>query len=166
MSRVKLATEQINAAREYTIRLLDATPQAEWFRQPAGGVTHVAWQVGHLAMAQYRLALLRTRGERPDDAKLISKEFQKPFAGQSVPDPDPSKYPDAAEIRAVFDRVHQQVLRELPTLEEASLDKPLSMAHPIAKTPWWSLIWCAHHEAVHAGQIGLLRRLLGHPPLW
>ena len=29
-----------------------------------------------------------------------------------------------------------------------------------------SLLWCAHHEMVHAGQIGLLRRYLGFAPVW
>jgi len=27
------------------------------------------------------------------------------------------------------------------------------------------LIFCSHHEMLHAGQIGLLRRLLGKQPL-
>jgi len=48
MSRLQLAIEQIVFARNYTIWLLDQTPVTEWFRQPPGGVSHVAWQVGHL----------------------------------------------------------------------------------------------------------------------
>jgi DinB superfamily len=47
MSRLRLAFEQIVFARNYTTGLLDQTPTAEWFRQPPGGVSHVAWQVGH-----------------------------------------------------------------------------------------------------------------------
>jgi uncharacterized damage-inducible protein DinB len=71
-----------------------------------------------------------------------------------------------AVIRAVFDRVHEQVLRDLPSHPEADLDTPLSPPHSIAKTKHEALLWCAQHEMVHAGQIGLLRRLLGKPPLW
>ena len=52
MSRLQLAIEQIVFARNYTIGLLDQTPTTEWFRQPPGGVSHVAWQVGHLAFAE------------------------------------------------------------------------------------------------------------------
>ncbi len=29
-----------------------------------------------------------------------------------------------------------------------------------------ALLWCAHHEMLHAGQMGLLRRHLGYPPMW
>jgi hypothetical protein len=166
MSRLQVAIEQITFARNYTVRLLDSLEPADWFRQPPTGITHIAWQVGHLAMAEYRLALERIRGARPQDADLISEEFLRTFGRESVPDPDPAKYPTAAEIRSVFNRVHQQSLRELQSLDEGHLDQPVLKPHSLAKTKLWSLIWCAQHEAVHSGQIGLLRRQLGYPPLW
>ena len=49
------------------LSLLEGLSEHDWFRQPSEGVTHVAWQVGHLAAAQYSLGLVRLRGERPDD---------------------------------------------------------------------------------------------------
>jgi hypothetical protein len=166
VNRLQLAIEQIVFARNYTVRLLDQTPVAEWFRQPPGGVSHVAWQVGHLAFAQYRMALERIRGPRPQDADFLSEEFLRLFGRDSVPDPDPAKYPGQAEIRGVFDRVHGQVLRELRGLDEGELDRPVLRPHPLVQTKLWALLWCAQHEAVHAGQIGLLRRQFGHAPLW
>ena len=69
MSRLHLAIEQIAFARQYTLRLLGDLAGDDWFRIPPGGVTHVAWQVGHLAMAQYRLCLERVRGARPDEVE-------------------------------------------------------------------------------------------------
>jgi hypothetical protein len=166
MSRLQLAVEQIVFARNYTTRLLDQTKVEDWFRQPPGGVSHVAWQVGHLAFAQYRMALERIRGPQPQDTELISEEFLRLFGRDSVPDPDPAKYPAPPKIRAVFDRVHERALRELRDLDESDLDQPVLKPHPLVKTKLWSLLWCAQHEAVHAGQIGLLRRQLGYPPLW
>src|SRR6516164_8430729 len=71
MSRLHLAIEQIVFARNYTIRLLDQTPPTEWFRQPPGGVSHIAWQVGHLAFAQYRMALECIRGPQPRLSQLL-----------------------------------------------------------------------------------------------
>jgi hypothetical protein len=163
MSRLQLAIEQIVLARTYTIELLDQTPAADWFRLPAGGVTHVAWQVGHLAFAEYRLALWRIRDERPGDAALFPPEFKRLFGADSVPQAD-SEYPPA-ELRAVLDRVHQQVLRESAGLVEAELDQPVPHPQPFAKTKLQALLWCARHEMLHAGQIGLLRRHLGYPPM-
>jgi hypothetical protein len=146
--------------------LLDQTRTEDWFRQPPGGVTHIAWQVGHLAFAEYRLALLRIRGSQPQDADLISEGFVRQVGAGSVPEADAGKNPGQAEIRAVFDRVHEQVLRELPGLDDRELDEPVLTPHRLAKTKLWALLWCAQHEAVHAGQIGLLRRQLGYSPLW
>src|SRR5262249_1334951 len=128
MSRVQPAIEQIVFARNYTVGLLDQTPQADWFRQPSAGVSHVAWQVGHLAYAEYRMALWRIRGARPEDEGLCSQAFARLFGANSVPDADPAKYPRPAEIRLVLDRVHEQALRELAGLDEAELDEPV--AHP------------------------------------
>jgi hypothetical protein len=166
VNRLQLAIEQIVFARTYTLRLLDQTPAAEWFRLPPGGISHVAWQVGHLAFAEYRMALERIRGPQPQDADLISEEFLRLFGRDSVPEADPAKYPSRDAIHAVFHRVHEQVLRELQSLEESELDQPVRKPHPLVQTKLWALLWCAQHEAVHAGQIGLLRRQLGYPPLY
>jgi hypothetical protein len=165
MFPLQLAIEQIVFARNYTIGLLDKTPATEWFRQSPGGVSHVAWQVGHLTYAEYRLALWRIRGPQPQDAELISEQHCNLFGYESVPDPDPKKHPSQAELRALFDRVHEQVLRELRGMNEAEMDQPVVHTHPRAKTKFQALLWCAHHEMLHAGQIGLLRRQLGFAPL-
>ncbi|HCD02801.1 MAG TPA: DinB family protein, partial [Planctomycetaceae bacterium] len=89
MSRISELVDRIQGVRDYTVSLVDAVPESEWFRQPAEGVTHVAWQVGHLAMAQYRLALDRVRGVQPGDEDLISEQVLSIYGKDSVPDPDP-----------------------------------------------------------------------------
>lgn len=166
MSRLQLALDQIANVRKYTVRMLDHVEPAYWFRQPREGITHVAWQVGHLAMAEYRLALERIRGRRPEDEQLISDAFLQQFGKESKPDADPRLYPSPAEIRSVFDRVREQAIRELRDLPEAELDQPVLKPHPLFTTKLGALLWCPQHEMLHAGQIGLLRRLLGHPPIW
>lgn len=166
MTRIAMLTDQIRAARAYTESLLDADDPADWFRMPTEGVSHVAWQVGHLAFAGYRLALERVRGPRPDDVQLISDAFLAQFGRGSSPDPDPSSYPDAAEIRATFDRVQARVITELAVLDDAELDRPVAVPHRLCGTKAEILAWAARHEMFHAGQIALLRRLLGRPPLW
>lgn len=166
MSRLRILIDQIAFARGYTEQILDTIAADAWFQQPPGGVTHIAWQVGHLAMAEYRLALERLRPRTAADETLISDEFLAKFARDSAPDPERTTYPPIEEIRAVFQRVHEQTLRELATFPEADLDAPVLKPHRFVKTKAWALIWTAHHEMIHAGQIGLLRRLLGEKPIW
>ncbi len=157
---------QIRTARLYTKDLLGHIDQKDWFRQPTEGVTHVAWQVGHLAVAQYGLGLKRVRGEKPEDADLVPADFRRLFGKGSNPTFDPSDYPTPKEILAVLDRVHEQVLKEadaLPqeTLQELTGDPP----HPMFKTKLGALLWSAQHEFIHAGQLAPLRRLFGEEPL-
>jgi hypothetical protein len=166
MTEIELIAHQIRSARSYTEHLLEAVDTAEWLRMPAGCVTHVAWQVGHLAFAEYRIALERIRGVAAGDAELIPEVFTRQFGRESVPDPDPAQSPTPAEIRRVFDRVHQQVLHEVASLREADLDVALRAPHPVARNRREMLLWCSHHEMLHAGQIGLIRRLLGKAPTW
>src|SRR5258708_23228422 len=110
--------------------------------------------------------MFRIRGPQLHDAGLISDGFVGLFGAESVPDSGLTKYPGQTETRAIFDRVHEQVLRELPGLNETDLDTPVLIPHPLVKTKLLALLWCAHHEMLHAGQIGLLRRQLGYPPRW
>ncbi len=166
MTRLELALTEIRVARQYTLRLINDLRDDEWFRQPVGGVTHIAWQVGHLAMAQYRLLLERIRGERSTDAAVIAAEFLTRFGKGSTPTAQATAYPSIAEIRATFDRVHSQALDELPQLRDEELDEPPVKGHPLFNTKFGSLTWCVRHEMLHTGQIGLLRRLLGRESQW
>jgi hypothetical protein len=166
MSVLQLAIEQISFARRYTVSLLEGIDPDEWFRMPHEGVTHIAWQVGHLAFAEYRLVMQRVRGVRPEDGTLISEEFLGRFGRQSTPNADPAHYPSVTEIRAVFHRVHEQVMHDLAVHPEADLDNPSLAPHRLAKTKREILSWCSHHEMLHAGEIALLRRLLGKAPTW
>ena len=166
MSRVELATQQIVDARNYTLGLIEDVKPEDWFRLPSGGVTHIAWQIGHLAFGEYALALKRTRGVQPGDEALLPEMFVKLFGKGSEPSADASTYPSIEEIRAVFDRVHEQTLAETSAFTEAQLDEAAPPpAHPAFTTKLGALLYCARHEALHTGQIGLLRRLLGYSSL-
>ena len=160
-TRLELACRQIQFARDYTLSLLQDIDDTDWCRQPQEGVTHVAWQVGHLAMAQYGLCLFRMRGRKPDDAQLMSSMFRKKFSKGTTPDPDPTRNPSPAEIREVFHRVHRQAMEELPTYSETVLNEPVDMPYAVFPVKLGGLFFCAMHEMIHAGQLGLLRRLMG-----
>jgi hypothetical protein len=166
MSRLSEAIDQIAFARKYALSFLDTIDPADWFRMPAEGVTHVAWQVGHLAFAHYRLGMWRIRGERPGDDGLMPAAFIAAFKAETMPSADPAAYPPVAEIQGRFDRLHQHLLAELAEFPESELDSPIAIPHKLCKTKIEALRWCAAHEMVHAGQIGLLRRLFGKKPIW
>ena len=163
MSQLADAIQQIRIARSYSEDLLSNIDDADWFRFPEGGVSHIAWQAGHLAVCEYGLAMKRIRGSRPEDDQIIRAEDFQLFGKGSVPEADASKYPSAADIHDLLTRVHTAALAELETLTDEAADEPVSEPkHPMFGTKLEALRWCAAHEFLHAGQIGLLRRQLGN----
>jgi len=165
MDELQIAFGQIKAAREYVLPMIDDLEPDDWYRQPVDGVSHIAWQVGHLAMAQFRLCLERLRDLQPEDRELIPKQFLRMHSKGSTPTGKPSDAPTPEQLRATLDAVYAQVLEEVPKYAGDDLNEPLINPHPIFTTKLEALYFCSKHEMLHAGQIGLLRRLLGKPPL-
>jgi len=164
-TKLELARKQIEFARSYTKTLLADIEPLDWFKIPAGCVSHLAWQVGHLAMAQYGLCLFRVRGRQPIDTQLMSSAFRKKFSKGTTPDPDLANNPSIDEIMHVLDRVYEQAMAEMADYDEATLSEPVDMPYTAYATKLGALLFCSHHEMIHAGQIGLLRRLLGKAPV-
>jgi hypothetical protein len=162
---LRLAIRQIEFARGYKLTLLEGLDDRDWLRTPQEGISHIAWQVGHLAMAQYMLTMARMRGKRPEDEGLISKPFLRLFLKGTRPQADASAYPAPAEIRRVFDAVHRQAMLELPQTSLAELQVQVPEPYAVFDNKLGSLFFCASHEMLHAGQIGLLRRLIGKEPI-
>ncbi|MEM8678504.1 MAG: DinB family protein [Planctomycetota bacterium] len=163
--RLQLAIQQIEFARDYTQSLLADIDDREYFVCPPDCPTHVGWQVGHLAMAQYGLTLLRIRGREPEDNEFISKDFLRLFKKQSTPVPNAEAYPPAAEIREVLANVHHHSIAALGTYDEADLEESLPEPYAVFANKLGSILFCPAHELMHAGQIGLIRRLLGKSPI-
>ena len=162
---VEIATKQIEFARDYTLSLLEDIADDQWFEMPVGLHTHVAWQIGHLAMAEYGLCLFRQRGRAEIDSKLMSSSFRKKFSKGTTPNPDPAANPGVDEIRDVFHRVHQQAMSELQGFDDAGRSEAVDMPYAVHANQLGSLYFCAAHEMLHAGQIGMLRRALGKAPV-
>lgn len=155
------ALGQIDFARRYTLELLDATPESRWYEIPAGHVSHVAWQVGHLAVSQYGLLMFRIRGRRPEDLDLVPGRFRKTFGRGGKPPAEDPKHPTATQLRERLDQIHRQAMDELAQVEPAVLLEPVDMPYAVYPCKLGAILFCPMHESLHAGQIGALRRGLG-----
>jgi uncharacterized damage-inducible protein DinB len=164
-TQVQAAVDRLEMARRRVKDFTNDLSVDEWFWHPAEYTTHVAWQVGHLAVSEYNLCLRRVRGRTKDDETLIPDSFIEHFKLGSQPLAGSVNYPPIAEIQRVFDAVHAQVLKELAALTDEELNVPVEQSHPIFKTKLGAVDYAAGHELVHNGQIGLLRRLMGKPAL-
>ncbi len=156
---------QIQFARNYTRGLLDAVPDELWGVIPPGASTHFAWQIGHLTVAQYGLMLFRQRGRAEGDLDLLPSWLRKKYGKGTTPAADLQEVPAKSELLALMDRVHEESLATLPTLTAEVLSEPIDMPYAVYPIKLGALLFCPLHESIHAGQIGLLRRLHGLEPV-
>jgi hypothetical protein len=164
-SRLELAINNLRGSRTFTKRFLTDLTDAEWFWTPSEYTTHIAWQVGHITTAQYGLCLRRVRGRTKEDESLISDAYIEAFSIGSKPVADPKEYPLLDEIKQVLEAVIERTVSELSKRSDAELEVPLEQPHPVFKTKLGAVEFAPQHEMVHAGQIAMLRRLMGKPPL-
>lgn len=165
MSQIPHFIDALKFARGYTVELLGTIPEADWFVMPAGCPSHVGWQVGHLAIAEARLILERVGGRDFYAEGLVPTDYLKLFGRQSVP--DAGKYPAPADIRRVFDRVHEAAVQTLRDTADDDLETLVQGSpHRFCRTKADYARWVSHHEFTHSGQIGLIRRMLGKGPVW
>jgi len=166
MPPLSVAIAQINAAREYTLGLLSDLPADAWFYTPTPPVTHIAWQVGHISIAQYRLGVAFPRKPKPEDAAWLPANYRELFGRESVPQANPGLYPTPTELLANLETINRHVMAEVAAFTDADLARPVIQPHRFLRTSGEALFWCSRHESVHAGQIALLRRLHGMRPQW
>ena len=164
-SPLELAIQQITFAQTYTLGLLEDIDDADWLTVPEGASTHVAWQVAHLAMARYGLCLFRQRGRADVDRDLLPRGFVKQYGKGSTPDAAPENNLSPSEIREIYEKVSQHALTEMEGFSETELNEAVDMPYAVYPTKLGCLLFCSHHEMIHAGQIGILRRLLGKEPV-
>lgn len=161
---------QLSRTRVFTLQMIDRIDHKRWFEMPMG-ITHVAWNVGHIAIAEYFLGLCLVRGERDSDSAVIPETFRGLFGYGSEVSADPTVYPSPDELRLVLKQVHDQVILETEEMSDEALMEPCVFNdpefdhHPIFTRRGGALEWLTHHEHIHIGQLGLLRRMLGENPI-
>lgn len=160
-----LAVEQVKWARQYSLQLIESVPGELWYTQPAGAQTHLAWQVGHLAVSQYGLMLFRQRGRSPGDLELMPGWLRKQFGRGSTPASSAEGMPTAEELLEKLQAIHLQSIEEVSNLPAESLRDPIDMPYVAYPIKLGALLFAPIHEGIHAGQIGMLRRLHGLDPL-
>jgi hypothetical protein len=174
---MKAALGQIDWTRRYTLELLAATPRELWFERPTisdaqtgqsiGPLpTHIAWQVGHLAVSQYGLLMFRIHGRRDEDLDLIPSRFRKAYARGSDPTVVASGQCSADELFERLETVHRRAIDGLTqAFDTTVLLEPVDMPYAVYPIKLGAILFCPLHEQIHSGQIGLIRRALGLTPV-
>ncbi len=117
---------------------------------PAGGVNSLNWVLGHIMME--RDVILKLLGGTP----LWSQAEAAPYLRGTDGRPDASSARPLSEIMEALDRSHTAIEERLKAMQPADFDVATAKG-----TIGADLAFLQFHESYHAGQVGLLRRLLG-----
>jgi hypothetical protein len=156
---------QMVFSRDYTLNLIESVPDELWLAPPNGVPTHFAWQIGHLAVAQYGLMLFRQRGRAEGDLDLMPGWLRKRYARGSVPTNEETPEATKSEMLELLAKIHKAAMEFVPTMSAESLAEPTEMPYTAYPIKLGALLFCPLHESIHAGQIGLLRRAHGLDPV-
>ena len=163
MRQSDLLAQQLDVTRRWTLNLIADLKGGDWTFQPAPGLAHALWICGHLATAQHSLIHIRCLGQG-----VIDDVFKEHFRiGAAVRSPNEHEYPAVETVLATMAEVQHKSLEAIRGMDDAFLGEPASgpggKPHPLFDDRRGAISHASRHEAFHAGQLALIRRLLGKP---
>lgn len=152
-------------ARQYSLALIQTIPEPLWYVIPAGLSTHLAWQVGHLGVAQYGLMLFRQRGRAEGDVTLMPGWLRKQFGRGTQAMTNSDNLPKPGVLMEHLDAIHRQAIDEVSRSTAERLREACEIPFCVYPNKLGALMMAPIHEGIHAGHIGSLRRAHGLDPL-
>ena len=162
MSQKEGLQRQLAQIRRMTERLItDFTKPEQWVYQVHANCNHALWFVGHMATTDNFL-LSMVQPERSG----LPEGFQAKFGVGSHPSDDPSTYPPPEEVLGVMRERRQTLLSALDGFTDEDLKRSTPAGAPDFLPDYGSVFELAvWHEGLHAGQLTVVRRALGFPPV-
>ena len=139
------------------VKALNGLRRDELLTRPGPRSNPLLWIAGHLAQSRCRLLrLLGVPREVPWESLFAT--------GSKIG--EPSQYPAIEEIQAVWRDVTEQLMYRLEAIgdDELSRQPPTGIATSDG-TLRGAIALFAFHEAYHVGQMGYVRKWLGHSAL-
>jgi hypothetical protein len=134
---------------------LDGITHEESLIQPEGGGNCLNWVLGHIVATRDNVMLLLNQ------APVWDSDIAGIYQRGSDPLHDGSKAQPLEKIVADLGRSQDRLVAGLATVSAPELSAP-SPDKSVAETVGELLFVLQFHEAYHAGQAGLLRRIAGH----
>jgi hypothetical protein len=147
---------------EYAVALVEGVPADKASHQPAPGMNHPAWIIGHLALVSKRVTagfILQLDAPYPDD-------WQDRYGRDSTPDPDPAANDSLDDLITALRDGHALVEAHLRSTDAELLMQPTPHERFVQRFPLvgqaltYTMIG---HECMHLGQLSAWRRVVGLP---
>lgn len=147
-----ISLHQLNFSYGIILRLLSDVAEAEAQRSPAGNLSPIVWQAGHVACADATFAAVAGR------PFAVPAGFEELF-GRRTGGVKP--YPPLSDVKPVLEGAHQALCAVAQ-----SMDLTERVQGPeIFRNRGDVLAFTGVHRGYHQGKIATLRALLGKPRL-
>lgn len=128
--------------------------------RPTAGCNHINWQIGHvIASTNQQLAIIS-----PDAPVALPAGFAERYSPNNASVDDPKHWNSRAELLELYRLQRTAVLAQLERLAESDLDRTTGIEY--APTVGALLSLQGSHWLMHVGQWAVVRRQLGHKPLF
>ena len=132
--------------------------EPELLVRPVPGANHLAWQLGHLILAERHLVEAAAPGAMP----ALPDGFAARHTKETASSDNPSDFLSKAEYFDLAQMIRASTLKALDNISEADLDKPVTgRVPPFVKCAADCFVTAGGHWVLHAGQWVVLRRKLG-----
>lgn len=156
LSEVEVFRHQAHVTREVVRLNVDGVTQEESLIQPMPGGNCLNWVVGHLVCIYDKT--LPMLGQEP----VIEKDALKRYDRGAPPLLDPTEALDFHELVSAWHEASRRVEAGLASLTPEVLDRPAPFSPGDEPETVRSLLSVTlFHQAYHAGQTGILRRIAG-----
>ncbi|HWG41520.1 MAG TPA: DinB family protein [Gemmataceae bacterium] len=161
MNACKLIEQSLNFTQHVINSSLGDMSDADLLVRPVEGANHIAWQIGHLIVAERRLG-----GQVPDahypelPAGFAEKHDRQPTAQQGN-----GGFGTKDQYVDLFNKTRAATLAAVAKLSDADLDKPATGPGNVSNLGGL-LNLVSTHTMMHGGQFSVVRRKLGKPVLF
>jgi uncharacterized damage-inducible protein DinB len=143
-----LLLNQYQASHRVLHRNLDGIRHEESLKKPGDGVNSLNWVLGHLIST--RNLVLDLLGQSP----VISPEAAAAYRPEGG---DPAHFLNLEDLKLALDRSQELINAGFQKLSPEAANTPA-----YGSTVGEMLAVLAFHESYHGGQVGVIRRSLGH----
>lgn len=153
----------LSSADFITTAYLQDLSDADLLVRPVPGANHIAWQLGHLIGAENGMIGDTCPGSMP----ALPAGFKEKHAADTAGSDERSDFLSKDEYLKLYRQQREATLKALDGLAEADFDRPApERLRHFVETVGAVFGMQATHWLMHAGQWAVVRRKLGHKPVF
>ena len=155
-----IVAHSLSVSKGMMHRYVDDLSPHEMLHRPTEKANCTAWLVGHLVLSER--GGLKALGV--SDLPPLPDGFEKRFS-RDEGCPQASEFGEVSQLMPLFDQHRDRLIDAVRRAAPEQLAKPLEKPHPLFATVGELANFLAQHATLHAGQITIIRRSLGRPPV-